>query len=70
MAIHWFGGGLTALFGVMAIAFVVFGVTVTGGREIRRVASGDGTSEGQILACAFWVRSAGTTEKAFGAANL
>jgi putative MATE family efflux protein len=29
MAIHWFGGGLTALFGVMALAFVVFGITVT-----------------------------------------
>jgi hypothetical protein len=29
MAIHWFGGGLTALFGMMALAFVVFGLTVT-----------------------------------------
>jgi Na+-driven multidrug efflux pump len=30
LAIHWFGGGLTALFGVMALALVVFGITVTG----------------------------------------
>jgi len=29
LAIYWFGGGLTALFGVMALAFVVFGLTVT-----------------------------------------
>jgi MATE family, multidrug efflux pump len=28
MAIHWFGGGLTALFAVMALAFVVFGITL------------------------------------------
>ena len=25
LAIHWFGGGLIALFAVMALAFVVFG---------------------------------------------
>jgi putative MATE family efflux protein len=29
LASRWFGGGLTALFGVMALAFVVFGITVT-----------------------------------------
>jgi putative MATE family efflux protein len=29
LAIRWFGGGLPALFGVMALAFVVFGITVT-----------------------------------------
>jgi putative MATE family efflux protein len=30
LAIHWFGGGLMALFGVMALALVVFGIIVTG----------------------------------------
>ncbi len=30
MAIHWLGGGLAALSIVMALAFVVFGVTLTG----------------------------------------
>lgn len=29
MAIHWFSGGLPALFGTMALAFVVFGITLT-----------------------------------------
>jgi len=28
LAIHWFGGGLIALFGLMALAFVVFGITL------------------------------------------
>jgi putative MATE family efflux protein len=28
LAIHWFGGGLTALFAVMASAFLVFGITL------------------------------------------
>ena len=53
LAIHWFGGGLTALFGVMALALVVFGITVTGAVTIRRVASGDAPSRGPRLACAW-----------------
>ena len=28
LAIHWLGGGLLALFAVMALAFVVFGLTL------------------------------------------
>jgi putative MATE family efflux protein len=30
LAIHWFGGGLAALFAAMAVAFVIYGATVAG----------------------------------------